>query len=244
MDSCWPEPLCGIPTGYFKSRTANADCSTCAIPRLPQGAAAWRCPAGAAGGMGRYHGDMSSATHPASRLALAMDLDRVEALSADLERIAEESDAAGAGGAMQLMRNLVALFKARVPHYHWVGIYLLEADELWLGPYAGKPTPHVRIPLGQGICGAAAEAGRSLLVSDVHADARYLACSLETRSELVVPILDGATVLGEIDIDSDQPQAFNEHDQALLERAASLIAGAISRAPAPPRWQQPEALHV
>lgn len=165
-----------------------------------------------------------------------MDLDRVEALSADLERIAEDR------GAAALMRDLVGLFHARVPHYHWVGIYLLEGNELRLGPYAGKPSPHVRIPLGQGICGAAARAARSIIVPDVRADERYLACSLETRSEIVVPILDGTRVLGEIDIDSDQPQAFNEHDQALLERAASLIAGAIGRAPAPPRWEQPEAL--
>lgn len=185
-----------------------------------------------------------SAAHPASRLTLAMDLDRVEALSADLERIAEDSDAAGAGGATQLIRNLVALFKARVPHYHWVGVYLLEGDELWLGPFAGKPSPHARIPLGQGICGAAAAAGHSILVADVQVDPRYLACSLDTRSEIVVPILDGPAVLGEIDIDSDQPQAFNEHDQALLERAASLIAGAIARSSTPPRWLQPEALHV
>lgn len=171
-------------------------------------------------------------------MTLAMDLDRVEALSADLERIAEDR------AAMPLMRALVGLFKARVPHYHWVGIYLLEAGELRLGPFAGLPSPHARIPLGQGICGAAARAGQSLIVPDVTADDRYLACSLVTRSEIVVPILDGREVLGEIDIDSDQPNAFNEHDQALLERAASLIAGAIGRAPQRPRWEEPEAIHA
>lgn len=160
-----------------------------------------------------------------SRVALAMDLDRVEALSADLERIAEDRDAAS------LMRYLVGLFKARVPHYHWVGIYLLRGDELHLGPFAGKPTEHVRIPVGQGICGAAARVKHAIIVPDVHADERYLACSLDTRSEIVVPILRGAHVLGEIDIDSDLPDAFNEHDQALLERAASLIAGKMALAP-------------
>jgi L-methionine (R)-S-oxide reductase len=160
-----------------------------------------------------------------SRLALAMDLDRVEALSADLERIAEGR------GAADLMRSLVGLCKHRVPHYHWVGIYLLRGQELRLGPYAGKPTAHVRIPIDQGICGAAARAGAAMIVPDVQADARYLACSLETRSEIVVPILEGERVVGEIDIDSDQPRAFNEHDQALLERAASLIAGALRREP-------------
>ena len=175
---------------------------------------------------------------PPPRITLAMDLDRVEALSGDLERIAEDRPA------LLLMRALVGLFKARVPHYHWVGIYLLEGEELRLGPYAGAPSPHARIPLGQGICGAAARSARSIIVPDVHADQRYLACSLATRSEIVVPILDGAEVLGEIDIDSDQPNAFNEHDQALLERAASLIAGAFRRAPHPPHWDEPEAIRA
>lgn len=172
----------------------------------------------------------------APHVALAMDLDRVEALSDDLERVAEDSDAAG------LMRVLVSMFKARVPHYHWVGIYLLEGNELRLGPFAGAPSPHERIPVGQGICGAAAEQRAAIIVPDVRADQRYLACSIATRSEIVVPILDQSRVLGEIDIDSDHPNAFNEHDQALLERAASLIAGALSRAPRRPRWEQPEAV--
>ncbi|MGH9392801.1 MAG: GAF domain-containing protein [Terriglobales bacterium] len=175
-----------------------------------------------------------AAIHSSPRLTLAMDLDRVEALSADLERIAEGREAG------ELMRALVGLFKARVPHYHWVGIYLLEAGELRLGPFAGAPSPHTRIALGQGICGAAASAGRAIIVPDVNTDERYLACSLTTRSEIVVPMLDGAMVLGEIDVDSDQPNAFNEHDQALLERAASLIAGAVGRAAKPPRWDAPE----
>lgn len=179
-----------------------------------------------------------ASTHPLPRITLAMDLDRVEALSADLERVAENRSAA------PLMRALVGLFKARVPHYHWVGIYLLEGEELRLGPFAGKPSPHSRIPMSEGICGAAAREARAVLVPDVQADRRYLACSLATRSELVVPIMEGGKVLGEIDIDSDQPNAFNEHDQALLERAASLIAGAIGRANLPPRWDEPEAVSV
>jgi GAF domain-containing protein len=156
------------------------------------------------------------------RVILAMDLDRVEALSADLERIAEDRDG------RHLMVDLVGLFKARVPHYHWVGIYLVKNGELQLGPFAGKPTQHTRIPIDQGICGAAARSGLAVIVSDVQSDPRYIACSVETRSEIVVPILDGNNhVIGEIDIDSDVPNAFNEHDQALMERAASLIAGKL-----------------
>ncbi len=178
-----------------------------------------------------------SAGNSTPRLKLAMDLDRVEELSADLERIAEAHDAA-----MPLMRQLVAHFKTRVPHYHWVGIYLRAGDKLELGPYAGAPSPHARIGLDQGLCGAAARANQAVVAADVSADERYLACSPQTRSEIVVPIADGARVLGVMDIDSDQPNAFNEHDQALLERAASLVAGAIARASEPPRWPEPEAI--
>jgi GAF domain-containing protein len=93
-----------------------------------------------------------------------------------------------------------------------------------LGPFLGKPSPHTRIPLGRGICGAAAIEKQTIIVDDVHADPRYLACSLETKSEIVVPIMSGDRVLGEIDIDSDRPAAFNADDRALLEAVASLLA--------------------
>jgi GAF domain-containing protein len=78
--------------------------------------------------------------------------------------------------------------------------------------------------LNQGICGAAASTGQTLIVDDVNTDPRYLACSLETRSEIVVPIIHQGRVLGEIDIDSDQPAAFTSQDRELLEAAAALIA--------------------
>ncbi|HWK12431.1 MAG TPA: GAF domain-containing protein, partial [Vicinamibacterales bacterium] len=110
------------------------------------------------------------------------------------------------------------------PHYTWVGIYLLEGDELVLGPFLGKPSPHTRIPLGRGICGAAATEKATIVVDDVNADPRYLACSIETKSEIVVPIMDGSRVLGEIDIDSDRRAAFGAADRALLEPIAALLA--------------------
>lgn len=122
------------------------------------------------------------------------------------------------------MTEAVALLKARLPHYSWAGIYLLEGDTLVLGPYLGKPSPHTRIPLGRGICGAAATEKATIIVDDVHSDARYLACSIETKSEIVVPILDGDRVLGEIDIDSDQPAAFGASDKSLLEHVAAALA--------------------
>jgi L-methionine (R)-S-oxide reductase len=136
--------------------------------------------------------------------------------------------AASAPDARALMAELVALLERERPHYNWVGVYLLEGTELVLGPYVGKPTPHTRIPLNQGICGAAASTGRTLIVDDVNADPRYLACSLETRSEIVVPIVRDGRVLGEIDIDSDTPAAFSEEDRKLLEGVAEILASKLA----------------
>lgn len=121
----------------------------------------------------------------------------------------------------------VALLKQGVPHYTWAGIYLVDGGDLVLGPYLGKPSPHTRIPLGRGICGAAATERATIVVDDVNADPRYLACSVETRSEIVVPIMRDGAVLGEIDIDSDTPAAFGPDDRALLEHVAALLAHRI-----------------
>ena len=126
--------------------------------------------------------------------------------------------------ATSLLAGVVSVLRGERPHYHWVGVYLLRGKELVLGPYVGKPTPHTRIPLNQGICGAAASTGQTLIVDDVNADPRYLACSLETRSEIVVPIQHRGRILGEIDIDSDRPAAFTHHDRDLLEAIAALLA--------------------
>jgi GAF domain-containing protein len=139
---------------------------------------------------------------------------------------------AAAPDATTAMTAAVGLLKERLAHYSWVGIYLLEGNTLVLGPFLGKPSPHTRIPLGQGICGAAATEKATIIVDDVNADARYLACSIETKSEIVVPILyftgDGERVLGEIDIDSDQPAAFGPADQALLEHVAAALAARLT----------------
>lgn len=110
------------------------------------------------------------------------------------------------------------------PHYTWVGIYVLEGEELvlraWTGPEA---TEHVRIPIGMGICGLAARTGKTVNVPDVNADPRYLACFASTRSEIVVPIMDEDGVYGEIDIDSDQPAAFTEDDERFLRAVARRL---------------------
>jgi L-methionine (R)-S-oxide reductase len=125
----------------------------------------------------------------------------------------------------EAMQDVVNILKAQMPDYSWVGIYLLEGNELVLGPFAGKPSPHTRIPLDKGICGAAASQGETIVVDDVDTDPRYLACSLETRSEIVVPIRRGDHILGEIDIDSDKKAAFKDADRDLLEATATLLAG-------------------
>jgi len=135
---------------------------------------------------------------------------------------------AAAPNADTAMKQTVALLKDGIPDYAWVGIYLLSGTDLVLGPHVGKPSPHTRIPLGRGICGAAAAEKATIVVDDVNADPRYLACSIETRSEIVVPIMMGAKVLGEIDIDSDKPAAFGRRDRELLEPIASLLAERLS----------------
>lgn len=134
-----------------------------------------------------------------------------------------EQDLSALRGA-DALRRTVSILKAEVPHYTWVGIYLLEGNDLVLGPFLGKPSPHARIPVGSGICGAAASEKETIVVDDVNADPRYLACSLETQSEIVVPIMSGGEVLGEIDIDSDARAAFSRADRAFLERVAALLA--------------------
>lgn len=136
-------------------------------------------------------------------------------------RAREAIGAAATAG--QAMQAAVALLKEQ-PDYSWVGIYLLDGNELVLGPYLGKPSPHTRIPLGRGICGAAATEKQTIVVDDVNADPRYLACSVETRSEIVSPIMLNGVVLGEIDIDSDKLAAFGDEDRRLVESVAAMLA--------------------
>jgi L-methionine (R)-S-oxide reductase len=129
----------------------------------------------------------------------------------------------GASDPASAMTRTVEILKG-IPHYSWVGIYQLSGDELVLGPFLGKPSPHARIPLGRGICGAAASSKATIIVDDVNSDPRYLACSLETKSEIVVPVMRGREVLAEIDIDSDTPSAFGQRDRQMLEGVAVLLA--------------------
>ena len=129
--------------------------------------------------------------------------------------------------AKNLMQGVCRLLHERMLKYNWVGFYMLEPGAqppaLVLDAFLGVMTPHTRIPLNQGICGAAASSGKTVVVDDVSKDPRYLACSLETKSEIVVPIFVEKQVVGELDIDSHFPAAFGIEDQKLVQYCAEVV---------------------
>jgi L-methionine (R)-S-oxide reductase len=129
-----------------------------------------------------------------------------------------------------LQEYSVRLMAEKLPLYNWVGFYMLDpSDEemLVLGPFHGAATEHVRIPITQGICGAAVAQDETVIVDDVASDPRYLSCSIETRSEIVVPIRVFGKVVGEIDIDSHALSAFGNDDRIFLEECADLFGAFI-----------------
>jgi L-methionine (R)-S-oxide reductase len=131
-----------------------------------------------------------------------------------------------------VQRFTVDAIATRLLHYDWVGFYMLAPDDrtmLVLGPFHGAPTEHVRIPVAQGICGAAVAMGETIVVDDVAADPRYLSCSIETRSEIVVPIRAHGAIVGEIDIDSHAPAAFGAKDRSFVEECAAMVGSFIER---------------
>lgn len=122
------------------------------------------------------------------------------------------------------LQEIVDLLYEEFEKYSWVGIYRVEGDMLLLGPWKGaQATEHTRIPLGHGVCGAAASSGKTEVVDEVSKDTRYLSCFISTRSEIVVPIKKAGIVLGEIDIDSDRPAAFKKVDVVFLEKVADML---------------------
>ena len=127
-----------------------------------------------------------------------------------------------------LLDRVVEALHARFPHYTGVYLYWMDGpDALVLRTHRGRPTEHTRIPVSVGICGRAAREKHTVIVDDVTADPSYLACNLETRSEIVVPILRGDVVFGELDIDGDMARAYGPADQRFLEELAQLIATRI-----------------
>ncbi|MEF8879228.1 MAG: GAF domain-containing protein [Candidatus Thermoplasmatota archaeon] len=124
----------------------------------------------------------------------------------------------------KILQNVVDFLQKNFKKYSWVGIYIIEGDDLVLGPWQGShSTEHTRIPVGEGVCGSAAEFGSTEIVPDVSKDSRYLACFVSTKSEIVVPIIKNGETIGEIDIDSDVKNAFDDGDKLFLESIANKI---------------------
>jgi L-methionine (R)-S-oxide reductase len=161
-------------------------------------------------------------SHPIAEEAPTAHGDALNGIRAE---IAEEPDPQAAA------QRAVELLRDRFAHYDWVGIYWVDGSDLVLGPWVGpEATEHTRIPIGTGVCGAAAASGQTEIVPDVSADPRYLACFASTKSEIVVPIFDGGDVVGEIDIDGSDLDAFDEMDARFLEEVAALVAPLRPRA--------------
>ncbi len=133
------------------------------------------------------------------------------------------------------LQEVCRYLRAEFAHYRWVGVYRLEDRtlvlEAWDGPSA---TEHTRIPIERGICGRAARDGTTVIVDDVRASPEYLACFLETRSEIVVPIRVGPQVVGEIDIDGHEVGAYDASDRRFLEAVAAKLGDAVSAAASAP----------
>lgn len=123
---------------------------------------------------------------------------------------------------LTILQDVVDLIYNIFDKYDWVGIYFVKYNSLFLGPWKGKQaTDHIKIPIGEGICGSAAESGKTELINNVKNDNRYLACFINTKSEIVVPIKKYNKVIGEIDIDSDSENSFDTKDKEFLEKIVS-----------------------
>jgi L-methionine (R)-S-oxide reductase len=148
-----------------------------------------------------------------------------ETLSGEIMAIAD-----GDAAPREKLECMCELFRSSIPGYDWVGFYLIDPsarDELVLGPYAGAPTDHLRIPFGKGICGRAASELETIVVDDVSAESNYLSCSIDVKSEIVVPIIKDGKLLGEIDIDSHVIDAFDDEDRAFLGVICEITAGFV-----------------
>jgi GAF domain-containing protein len=147
---------------------------------------------------------------------------RIEEVRSEISLLAQ-----AAPTAQEVMQGVCKLLHERMLKYNWVGFYMLEPGAkppvLVLESFLGAMTPHTRIPLNQGICGAAASSGKTIVVDDVAKDPRYLACSLETKSEIVVPIFVKGQVAGELDIDSHFSAAFGSEDEKLVQYCAEIV---------------------
>jgi GAF domain-containing protein len=119
------------------------------------------------------------------------------------------------------LANIAAVLKQAF-HFFWVGFYLVKEDELVLGPFQG-PVACTRIPFGKGVCGAAWKSQRTIIVPDVEQFPGHIACSSDSKSEIVVPFFDKDKIIGVLDVDSDKPDAFDAIDAEYLEKIGTLL---------------------
>jgi len=144
-------------------------------------------------------------------------------LGAQLDALLKDESDALANAAI-----FVAVVFDALPDINWLGIYVLRDNELVLGPFQGKPAC-VRIPMGRGVCGAAAEQMMTLRVPDVHDFDGHIVCDLASRSEIVVPLMSDGRLLGVFDIDSPQLARFSKHDQEGVESLCELFIRSLKR---------------
>ena len=135
---------------------------------------------------------------------------------------------AGETDALAATSNFVALLFTALDGVNWLGVYVLRADELVLGPFQGKPAC-VHIPIGKGVCGVAASTGKTQRVADVHDFPGHIVCDVESRSELVVPLRVDAELIGVLDIDSPSLARFTETDQRGIEQLCAAFCQLLPR---------------
>jgi len=155
----------------------------------------------------------------------AFSADPAQPKSAFYDDLVRAADAltTGESDGIANMANVAALMWQLVPDLNWAGFYRVIDRELVLGPFCGKPAC-IRIPLGQGVCGTAAASGQSQLVGDVRAFNGHIACDADSRSELVVPVRRGGTIIAVIDLDAPRENRFDTDDLAGIERLAQTLA--------------------
>lgn len=129
----------------------------------------------------------------------------------------------GESNSVANLANAAALLNFFLEDINWVGFYLIDGQELVLGPFQGLPAC-IRIPIGKGVCGTSAERRETLRIEDVHAFPGHIACDAASNSEIVVPIVKDDRLIGVLDIDSPLKGRFDAEDQAFLERFVSTLA--------------------
>ncbi len=146
-------------------------------------------------------------------------------LLSEVETILEKQE----GNVDKQLAGICVLLNRKIKRFTWVGFYFMDHDNsrLRLGPYVGKPTDHEIIPFGRGICGQVAITGETYTADNVNEESNYIACSMDVRSEIVIPIYDREKLVAQMDIDSDELNAFSKDDRVMLEEVCTLIGNRL-----------------